>query len=116
MASANSKIEPSHPGLKAPLEYGILVLSTGALAPEILAELEELPGGKVQVCSSFVELLLQLGNESFQLVVIIEEETASLDCQAAIDHLANAHQGTPVLVVKETAMEKYLGGAAKGMN
>lgn len=116
MASANSNTKTSYPGLKTPFEYRILVMSTGALAPEILAELEELPGSQVQGCSSYVELFLHLERESFQLVVIIEEETTSLDSQAAIDRLGKLHRGTPVLVAKRAAMEEYLGEAAKGLN
>ncbi|HKT11703.1 MAG TPA: hypothetical protein VJW77_07740 [Terriglobia bacterium] len=116
MTPAHSGFKTHIPDLKTPLEYKILLMSTGESAPEILAELGKLPGSIIQVCSSFVELALCLKQEPFHIVMLVEDEGSSPDCDAAIDHLAEAHKGTPVLVIGRAAMDKYTGKAPNRAN
>lgn len=116
MSQANGGLKTNIPGVKTIFEYKILLMSTGETTPEILAELGKLPGSIVQVCSSFVELVLYLKHEPFHLVMVIEDESSSQDCNAAIDHLAEAHRGIPVLVVGRAAVEKYTGKASNRAN
>lgn len=116
MVPANSGMKTNIPDLKTPFEYKILLMSTGETAPEILAELGKLPGSIIRVCSSFVELVLHLERELFHIVMLIEGESSSQDCNAAIDHLAEAHKGTPVLVIGRTAAEKCTGKAPNRAN
>ncbi|HET7212156.1 MAG TPA: hypothetical protein VFL79_01090 [Terriglobia bacterium] len=116
MAPADSGFKTNTPDLKAPIEYKILLMSPGETAPEILAELGKLPGSIIRVCSSFVELVLHLEHELFHIVMLIDDENSSQDCNAAIDHLAEAHKGTPVLVIGRAAMDQYTGKAPNRAN
>lgn len=109
MGSANRNLETNNRGLKAPFEYKVLLLNTGEPVPQMLIELEKLPGSNVRAVSTFLELLFCIDHEPFHLVVIIEEEHPSLDCQVAVEYLAKAHRQTSVLVSRRTAVEKYLG-------
>lgn len=116
MGSADRNLEISNRGLKIPFEYRVLLMNTGEPVPQMLIELEKLPGSNVHVCSTFLELLLCIDHESFHLVVIIEEEDLPLDCQVAIEYLAKAHGRTSVLVSRRTAVEKYLGKGSMLVN
>lgn len=116
MNSAKRNLETNNPALKAPLEYKVLLMNTGEPVPQMMIELGKLPGSNVRVCSTFLELLLCLDRESFQLAVIIEEEHLSLDCQVAVEYLARAHRQTSVLVSRRVAVEKYLGKVSTLVN
>lgn len=116
MGSDYRDLETSSRDVNAPFEYKILLMSRGEPAPQMMAELEKLPGSVVLACSTCLELALYLKHESFQFVVVIEEESFSLDCQVAIDYLAKAYKDISVLVTRRAAVEKYLGKASNLVN
>ncbi len=65
-------------------------------------ELLRSPGCTVQMCSNYVELLLHLEHEAFQLVIMFEEEESPSAWQGVIKQAAEAGNGTPVLIFKRS--------------
>ena len=61
-----------------------------------------LPMYRVQKCSDYVELLLHLQHEVFQLVIIFEGENTPPEWKTVIKQAAEASGGTPILVFKRT--------------
>ena len=57
------------------------------------------PGCTVKACSNFVELLLYLEHEAFQLVMILEGESPTPGWRVAAEYIAEASQGTPFFVI-----------------
>ena len=62
--------------------------------------LVRLPDSQVETCSSYVELMLRLEHEAYELVIIFEGEKSSPGWEAAVSEAAVASKGTPVLFFK----------------
>ena len=109
MFSVNTNGETGNPVSGPPYKFRILVMCDGELHPATYSELEQVPGSIIETCHDFLELQLHLEHETFQVVMIFEEDRPSLDCRAAANYLAEAYRGTPVLVTKRSAIDRYSG-------
>jgi len=58
-------------------------------------------GCDVQPCSSYVELLLYLEHESFQLVIIFERKNAQNNWRELIKRVAEIDRGIPVMTLSQ---------------
>jgi hypothetical protein len=79
----------------------VLLMSGDGMETATRWELSRLPGCSVQTCSNYVELLLRLEHEAFQLVIIFEGENSPPGWQEAVKQTAQANNGTPVVVIKQ---------------
>jgi hypothetical protein len=82
----------------------VLVMPGDGTAFATCRELSRLPGCSVQTCSSYLELLLRLEHEDFQLVIIFEgEDSPPLEWHDAVQQAAETNKATPVVVIKRFA-------------
>ena len=80
----------------------VLLMSQNAADLATCAELLRLPGSRVQMCSNYIELMLYLEHEAFQLVIMFEGDKAPPEWQGVVKQAAEASGGTPVLVFKRS--------------
>lgn len=71
----------------------------------IWREVVRLPGCTVQVCHNYIEFLLYLEHESFELVMIFEGEGASPDYRTAAANLAEVHKDVSFQFIKRPVEE-----------
>jgi hypothetical protein len=102
MSSANklrgtrSGVAESSPGLR------LLLMSENSADLMACKDLLRLPGCRVQTCSNYIELLLHLQHEAFQLVIMFQGENAPPEWQSVVKQAAEASGGTPILVFKRS--------------
>lgn len=70
-------------------------------------ELSRMPGCSVQTCSNYVELLLRLEHETFQLVIICEGKNSPTGWHDAVKQTAEANYGTPVVVIRRSPEPRF---------
>lgn len=73
----------------------------------IWREVVRLPGCTIQVCHNYIEFLLYLEHDSFQLVMIYEGGEPSSDYRNAAANLAEVHRDVSFQFIKRPA-EKTL--------
>lgn len=62
----------------------------------------ESSGFSIQSCSSYIELLLYLEHEPFQLVVIFERARSQMQWHRLLKRVAEIDHGTPVILLKRS--------------
>lgn len=102
--------EPGSTGRESSQGVRVLVMSEDGMDLGTSKELLRLPGYRVQTCSSYVEMLLHLEHESFQLVIIFEGKKSSPEWQAEIQQVAETSRGALVLVFKRSEEVTNLPG------
>lgn len=70
----------------------------------------ESSGCEVRSCSSYIELLLYLEHESFQLVMIFERKNSENQWREFIREVAEIDHGTPVRILNEIRDAQNLFG------
>jgi len=94
--------------IRAPVENGgampptRVLLMAGPHADSLAcARLLKASGCDVQSCSNYIELLLFLEHESFQLVVIFERSNSQEQWPDLVQRIAEAERGIPVMVLNQ---------------
>lgn len=82
-------------------EARVLLMAESPTELALQQEILQLPPGSVEMCSDYLELLLRLEHESYRLVVIFEGEHPPAEWPEAISQIADASNGTPVLLIKK---------------
>lgn len=102
MTSANKFREPRSADSESCPALRLLLMSENRADLAACTELFRLPGCRIQTCSNYVELLLHLQHEAFQLVIMFEGESAPPEWEAVIKEAAEASGGTAILVFKRS--------------
>lgn len=74
----------------------VLLMAEEAAHNAACTKVLESSGCEVRSCCSYVELLLYLEHESFQLVMVIESENSENQWREVIRQVAETDHGTPV--------------------
>ena len=113
MASTIKNREAKKVGTECSPAFGVLLMSEDGAGLETCKKLLRLPGCRVLMCSNYVELLLHLEHEAFQLVIMVEGKKARPEWQGVVQQAAEASGGTPVLVFKgPEELTKFTGTLA----
>lgn len=83
-----------------PRNTSVLVLADDGRDYGVSKELLRLPGYTVRTCSDYVEMLLYLEHETFQLVIIFESEKSGPICQGELRQAAESHAVANVIIFK----------------
>ncbi len=97
-------------------EPKVLLMCEGPLYAAMSGELLSFLGCSVKACSNFVELLLYLEREPFQLVMILEGETPTPGWRTAAEYIAEANQGTSFFVINRNGDATGLSPSVGGLN
>jgi hypothetical protein len=100
MYSATRIRETSNAGAASSAVRRLLLTSENREYLAVCARRLRSPGCKIPTCSGYVELLLYLQHEAFQLVIVFEGENAPPEWRAVVRQAAEAGDGTPVLVFR----------------
>lgn len=79
----------------------ILLMAEDAADNVAYAELLRSSGCEAQPCSSYVELLLYLEHETFQLVIIFERKNSENEWHEVIRQIAEIDRGIPVMILNQ---------------
>ena len=104
-----------HPQKSSP-EPKVLLMCEDPVDAGRWCELLSSPGCTVKACSNFLELLLYLEHEDFQLVMILEGETPTPGWRIAAEYIAEATQGTPFFVINRNGEAAGLSPAVGSLN
>jgi len=102
MSSTNKLRETRSAGAESSRVLRLLLMSENSADLSACKELLRLPGCRLQTCSNYVELLLYLQHEAFQLVIMFEGENAPPEWQSVVKQAAEASGSTPILVFKRS--------------
>jgi hypothetical protein len=94
---------------ESPQEPKVLLMCQNPVDVAIWRDLLQLPACMVQACHDYIEFLLYLEHEAFQLVVICEGENPSADWRSAAVCVTEAGKGIPLLIIRA-------GGRATGFS
>jgi hypothetical protein len=97
-------------------EASALVMSESGGDLGASKELLRLTGYRVQMCSSYIELLLHLEHATYQLVIIFEDNQPSPEWHSVIKQVASSSAGALVLVFKRPEEVTNLPGVSANQN
>ena len=80
------------------------------------SDLVSSPGCTVKACRNFIELLLCLERETFQLVMLLEGETPTPGWRTAAEYIAEVSQNVPFFVIKRNGEAAGLSTSVGSLN
>lgn len=94
----------------------VLIMCEDSIEAERWTKLLTSTGCAVKVCSNFVEMLLYLEHEPFQLVILLEGETHSPSWRTAAEFIAEANEGTPFFLINRSGEAAGLSPKVGSLN
>jgi hypothetical protein len=101
---------------KASLELNVLLMCADPKLAAWSSDLVSSLGCTVNACSNFIELLLYLKHETFQLVVILEGERPTPGWRTAAEYIAGVSRSTPFFVINHNGEVAGLSPSVGNLN
>jgi hypothetical protein len=110
--SSNVTTQPQ----KASLKPKVLLMCKDPIDAARWSTLVTSPSCTVTTCSNFLELLLYLEHETFQLVMILEGKTSAPGWRIAAEYIAESAQGTPFFIINRDGEASGLSPESGNLN